>query len=122
MALTPQIILALPTAPTSGQQITLLDSANMSNGAWTRKVIANLRSSHISAASGLEFQATWDNGATWNDIVAYTVPALTVGVPFSIYEVALNYPRWRIMYTNSANTLTTWQGNLAMLLDERAAP
>lgn len=114
----------LPAAPGSGATITLLDSASLPAGfgPQTRKVCANIRTSHISGASGLEFQASWDGGLTWNDIVAYTVPALTAGVPFSIYEVAVNgIPRWRIQYTNSANVLSAWQGNTEALFDERAA-
>lgn len=115
----------LPAAPGSGATITLFDSASLvaGFGPQTRKAIVNIRTSHISGAGGLEFQASWDSGVTWNDIVNYTVPALTAGVPFSAYEVPLNgYPRWRIQYTNSANVLTTWQGNLDFIFDERAAP
>lgn len=114
----------LPSAPGSGATITIFDSASLTPGmgAQVRKVIASIRTSHISGAGGLEFQVTWDNGVTWNDIINYTVPALTAGVPFSAYEVPLNgHQRWRILYTNSANVLTTWQGNLDLLFDERAA-
>lgn len=104
----------LPAAPGSGATITLFDT--LGKGLLRdRKAVVNIRTSHISAASGLEFQATWDNGLTWNDIVAYTVPALTAGVPFSIYEVPLAYPRARCIYTNSANVLTTWQGNFELI-------
>jgi hypothetical protein len=114
----------LPAAPGSGAAITLFDSASLvaGFGPQTRKIIANIRTSHISGAGGLEFQVTWDGGLTWNDIVSYTVPALTAGVPFSSYEVAANgLPRWRIQYTNSSNVLTTWQGNIEAIFDERAA-
>lgn len=111
----------LPAAPGNGATIILWDIGSPPQRMSKRKAITNIRTSHISAANGLEFQVSWDDGATWQDIVSYTVPALTAGVPFSGYEVLLAYPRVRCSYTNSANVLTTWTGNYQFLDCEGAA-
>jgi hypothetical protein len=112
-------------APASGAQIQLFDSATdlppNRGGQEAKRLVINIRTSHISAASGLEIQATWDNGASWWDAYSFTVPALSVGIPFSIYDVPVAFPRFRVMYTNSANTLTTWQGNIEAYFDVRSS-
>lgn len=116
--------LMFPAAPASGAQVVLIDSALLPSpnlGKEAKRVIINVRSSAASAALGLEFQASWDGGTTWNDIASFTVPALTVGVPFSIYDVPLAYPRWRAVYTNSAAVITTWQGNSEVYYDVRGS-
>jgi hypothetical protein len=105
-------------APASAATITIYDSGSNeaqqqlqvttgSKGTRFKRVIMSSTSSHDSGASGVSFQASFDNGANWDVVVTYTDTA--AGAP-NIHYVSVAFPRWRIRYTNSANTLTAWRG------------
>lgn len=106
-------------APGNGSTITIFDSGTTVAGQqyssmdaigvnWKRVIMTSV-SSHDSGASGVVFQASFDDGTNWDTIVSYTDTA--AGAP-NIHYVALSVPRWRVRYTNSANVLTSWRGNL----------
>lgn len=103
-------------APGSGATITLWDSnadgTAKSIGFRYKRVIVNVYSSHASAASGLSFQESHDDGTNWDELVAYTVSATT----YTKSLVGMSAPRIRVRYTNSANVLTSWRG--AVIVDE----
>lgn len=110
-------------APGSGATITLFDSNANNPGAqrgsrW-RRLISRIKSSHISAVDGLKFQESYD-GTSWDTLIAYTVPATTAAVPYSVYSVAVAAPNVRVTYENSANVLTTWQMTLEGDTEERS--
>ncbi len=102
-------------APGSGAAITLWDSAptvKQADGERYKRVIVSVFSSHASAASGLSFQETWDDGTNWDELVAYTVSAAT----YTKEVVAMSAPRVRVRYTNSASVLTAFRGGV--IVDE----
>lgn len=105
-------------APTSGETKTLWASnlsvnSSFSGPRWKR-LICGIFSSHASAASGLQFDESND-GTTWRNLVSYSVSA-------TIYTksiVAVSAPYVRVVYVNSANTLTTWEMSILGDHDER---
>jgi hypothetical protein len=103
-------------APGSGSTITLWDSnadgRMKSQGPRYKRVIVNVYSSHASAASGLSFQESADDGTNWDELVAYTVSATT----YTKSVVAMSSQRIRVRYTNSANVLTAFRGGV--IVDE----
>lgn len=106
------------TKPASGATITLWTSAdnqNSTNGGRRYKRLAlSLYSSHASGASGVSFEESID-GSNWRTLVQYTLSATT----YTKYYVAVSAPFVRVRYTNSANTLTTWEMSLFGDEDER---
>lgn len=117
--------MAFPTtAPGSGATVTLLSLTG--NPATTAKrIILTLRSSHISAASGLAFESLLDGGGTtYRNWTSYTHPAATASDPDTTYLIAVpqGATAIKIEYTNSASVLTSWEGSLAVDYDQGAAP
>lgn len=116
-------------APGSGATITIFDSgsrentqpgatANYTAGRRWKRVIMSSTSSHDSAANGVSFEVSYDNGANWDVLVQYSDTA--VGAP-NVHYVSMAAPRWRVRYTNSANVLTAWRGDLIGDEYERAS-
>jgi hypothetical protein len=116
--------LAIP--PTSGQTITLWSSegtvgpvqANADRGARWKRIWVNIYSSHASAADGLSFEETNDDGVNWDVNVSYTIAATT----YTKVSVAVSAGGLRIRYTNSANTLSAWRFGVLGDSFERAGP
>lgn len=116
-------------APGSGATITIWDSGsregtqqlyegtNAKAVRWKRLIMTNVPSAD-SGASGVSFEASFDNGTNWDVIVTYTDTA--AGAP-NIHYVSVSYPRIRVRYTNSASVLTTWRGSLVGDEYERAS-
>jgi hypothetical protein len=115
-------------APGSGATITIWDSGanenqsrtagnNVKGYRWKRLIMSSTASAD-SAASGVVFQYSVDNGANWDTIVSYTDTA--AGAP-NIHYVSVSFPRIRVQYTNSASVLTTWRGTLVGDEYERAS-
>jgi hypothetical protein len=118
------------TAPTSGQTDYVLagpfraDSMTGSNILrGLRRIELTLRSSHISATDGLTFEALHQGGTTFRQWTHYTHPAATATDPTTTYFVAvpLGIQGFQILYDNSANVLTSWEGSIALIYDEQAA-
>jgi hypothetical protein len=107
-------------APGSAATITLFDSGADNSvstvGAAVKRVIVNIYASAASAASGLTFDETHDNGTNWRNVVSYTVAANT----YTKSYVSMSAPRIRVTYTNTAAVLTAWE--MGVLIDgkERA--
>lgn len=104
-------------APGSGATITLYDSGadgstSTNAGARFKRLIVNVISSAASAASGLQFDESHDNGTNWDNLVSYSVSATT----YTKSIVSVSAPRVRVRYVNSAAVLTTWRG--AVIGDE----
>jgi hypothetical protein len=109
-------IQGMVVAPGSGATITLWDSGGASVGASQgtryKRVIVNVFASAASAASGLSFQESHDDGTNWDELVAFSILATT----YTKNTVAMSAPRLRVRYTNSASVLTTWRGGV--IVDE----
>ena len=106
------------TAPGSAATITIWDSGSTVNAGTRYKLLVMTNTpSHDSGASGVSFQVSSDNGLNWDTYITYTDTA--AGSP-NVHWVALAAPRMRVRYTNSANVLTTWRGNLMADEYERA--
>ena len=118
-------------APGSGATITIWDSGDPQGsatasrtgkdknaGARFKRLIMTSTASADSGASGVVFQASFDDGANWDTIVSYTDTA--AGAP-NIHYVSVAAPRLRVRYTNSASVLTTWRGTLMGDEYERAS-
>ena len=110
---------AAVTAPGSGATITLWSSAGnlvqATGGARYKRIIVNVYASHVSAASGLQFDESVDN-TNWRNVVSYTIAATTYTKSF----VAVAAPFVRVRYVNSANVLSTWEMTVLGDQDERA--
>lgn len=102
-------------APGSGSTVTLWDSGNYTGGKY-KLLIVSIYSSHASAANGLQFDESWDEGANWDNIVSYTVAATT----FTKNMIVVSAPRVRARYVNSANVLTAWRGGIMGDVYDRA--
>lgn len=105
--------------PGSSATITLWESdpaatSNTRLGLQHKRVVVNLYSSHASATDGLSFEESNDN-TNWRVLVTYTLAATT----YSKYYVAMCAPFTRVRYTNSANTLTTWESAVLGDANER---
>ena len=88
-----------------------------------RRIVLTLRSSHISAADGLVFQALHQGDTTFFQWAHFTHPAQTSTDPTTTYFVAVpeGIQGFQVLYTNSANVLTAWAGSIALVYDEQAA-
>tara|TARA_R110000868_G_scaffold85529_4_gene240558 strand:+ start:1363 stop:1758 length:396 start_codon:yes stop_codon:yes gene_type:complete len=110
----------LVAKPASGATITLWSSASNQNSSFGgprfKRLIVSIYSSHASAASGLAFQESHD-GTNWRDLVSYSISATT----YTRSDVAVAAPYVRVRYTNSANTLTTWEMSVLGDCCDRAA-
>lgn len=107
------------TAPGSAATITLL--ALTGKGASdARRLVISINSSADSGASGVAFTALLDGGTLYRSWTAYTY-ATASGM--TIYDVAVpvGVVGIKVTYTNSAAVLTTWEGSVSALYDERAA-
>lgn len=121
--------IAFPTtAPTSGQTgyaLTPVLTVTSPFLKGARRCVLTLRSSHDSAASGLKFLAlNSGSGTTYRLFTAYSHLAATATNPMWIYDIALplGILGFQITYDNSASVLTSWEGSIAFVFDERAAP
>lgn len=100
-------------APTSGQTITVFDSTANANAQQFitplpfARLMLTINSSADSAASGVTFEGSEDNGANWNTMQAAQKYLTANGV--TQYDIVVLAPQVRIKYANSASTLTTWQ-------------
>lgn len=112
----PQLI----SPPGSGSTITLWSSeaAVTRRGCRWKRVVANIFSSHASAANGLIFEESSDDGANWQTLVTFSILAAT----YTKNVVAFSAPGARIRYINSANVLTAWQMSIMGDPEERTAP
>lgn len=99
---------AAVAAPGSGATITLWSSSGnevqSTQGAHYKRLIINIYTSHVSAASGLQIDESVDN-SNWRNVVSYTIAATTYTKNF----VAVAAPFVRVRYVNSANVLSTWE-------------
>lgn len=114
----------LVVAPASGATASILALTGKQAGD-ARRLTLCLRSSHISATDGLTVDVLLQgDGTTYRTLVSYTHPALTTPIPFVVYDIAVppGLSGLQVNYVNSANTLTSWAGTLAILDDERASP
>jgi len=110
----------LIAAPGSGAVITLFTVTGR-QATEARRIILSINSSADSAASGVSFQYLPDGGTTYRVYTSYTYATAT-GV--FIYRVAppLGANGLKVIYTNSASVLTTWEGTIAIIYDEIASP
>ena len=116
---------AAVAAPGSGATITLWDSTANSSGSKFmspygvryKRLVVTIYSSHVSAASGLQFDESTDGGANWRNIVSYTVAATTPTINY----VSVGNHNIRVRYVNSANVLTTWEMSVVGDEYERAS-
>lgn len=110
------------TKPASAATITLYDSAGSNpttrGGVRYKRVVLWLNASHDSGASGVVYQEKLDAAGTYRNAATLYTYATADGV--TRYFFTPSAPFFRIQYTNSANTLTTWE--MAVLGDplERA--
>jgi len=118
--------LAFPTtAPTNAQSNYVIVgplTGAMLRGA--RRIVLTLRSSHVSAADGLTFEALHEgDGSTYRQWAHYTHPAATAADPTTTYFIAIpeGILGLQVLYDNSANALTSWAGSIALVYDEQAA-
>lgn len=118
------------TAPTNGQTDYVIagpfrsDSMAGSNIVkGLRRIVLTLRSSHISAADGLTFEALHNGGTLFRQWAHFTHPAATATDPTTTYFVAVpeGINGFQVLYDNSANALTSWEGSIALVYDEQAA-
>ena len=116
-------------APGNAATITIFDSGSregtqqlagqrFNKGVRWKRIITSSVASADSGASGVSFQASFDNGTNWDVIVTYTDTA--AGAP-NIHYVSVAFPRWRMRYTNSAAVLTSWRGSIVGDEYERAS-
>jgi len=113
------------TAPTSGQTgYLILGPITGVDVRGLRRCVLTLRSSHDAAANGLEFDVLNTGATNYRLFTAYSHLAATSTNPMWTYDIAvpLGIKGFQIQYANSANTLTSWEGSIALVYDERAAP
>lgn len=118
------------TAPTNGQTDYVIAgpfrSDSMTGSCILRglsRIELTLRSSHASAADGLTFEALHQGGTLFRQWAHFTHPAATPTDPTTTYFVDVPYGinGFQILYDNSANALTSWEGSIALVYDEQAA-
>jgi len=109
--------------PTSGQTITIFDSTANTNNLqgmtaipFTRLVLS-INSSANSAANGVTFEGSEDNGTNWDTMQAAQTYSTANGL--TAYDVFVTSPQVRIKYANSAATLTTWRMSLIGVIGDR---
>lgn len=107
---------AAVTQPASGVTVDLFDTTKIrtrtasavGRGQRRKRLILNLYSSHLSAASGVTFEESDDGGSNWRVKNRRFLPA-TTRRRFVFRPTA---PEWRVRFANSANTLTAFQWSL----------
>lgn len=99
-------------APGNGSTITIWDSnaggKSPNGGARFKRLILDNFSSHASAANGVSFEESSDDGANWEVLIQYTQTA----AGYDKRYVSVSAPRVRLQYINSAAVLTAWRGCL----------
>lgn len=99
--------------PGSGATVVLWSSAGNgrnSHGARYKMLVANIITSHDSAANGLTFEESNDGGTTW-DVIGTGDTVTALGGYTKTYK-KVSAPEVRVRYANSANVLTTWRGTI----------
>lgn len=118
------------TAPTNGQTDYVIAGPFRSDSMTgstivkgLRRIVLTLRSSHISATDGLTFEALHQGGTTFRQWAHFTHPAATSTDPTTTYFIAVpeGINGFQVLYDNSANNLTSWEGSIALVYDEQAA-
>lgn len=117
-----QLTGALPAsvaAPASGATITVWDSGSSASLTPScMRIDLSLVSSHDSGTLGVVFQVSFDGGVNWDTINSFTYSAAGGQWTYSCPRIG---DRMRVRYTNSANTLTTWRGELRIVNDRSLA-
>jgi hypothetical protein len=109
--------------PASGATITIYDSTANNNGLQGNptipfsRLVLSINSSADGGASGLTFEGSTDNGATWDTM--QTAASYTTASGNQIYDIAVLMPQVRIKYVNSAATLTRWRMSLEGVIGDR---
>lgn len=127
-------VVAPPAAPGSGAAVTLWDSsidygrtatANTVKNVAARykRALVTIYSSHISGTGGLVL--AWNDAAlgssTWRTINGAGSGETVAATTITHRDFDIIGPNMRIVYTNSANVLTTWQVTIMLDPFERAA-
>ena len=104
--------------PGNGATITIYDTSvdptTAKSGIPFERVQLNIYSSHDSAASGVEFLSSFDNGANFRSQDTDTY--LNADGPTS-FDYLMKGRHVRITYENSANALTDWEMELWGIYD-----
>jgi len=122
--LSPAAGTGIQSPPASGATITIYDSTANNNGRQGNasvpfsRLVLDIISSADSAASGVTFEGSSDNGTTWDTM--QTAQTYLTASGATTYDVLVTYPQVRIKYANSAATLTTWRMSLQGVIGDRA--
>lgn len=110
--------------PGSGATITIFDSTANANALQFNRplpfsrMVLHIDSSHDSAASGVTFEGSTNNGATWTTMQAAQTYTTAAGP--TDYDILVTMPQVRIKYANSAAVLTRWNMSLEGIVGDRA--
>jgi hypothetical protein len=102
-------------APASGETIVLYDNTSgVGSGGGTRfqELVVRLRVSHASAALGLKVYERSHPSDAWRVAHEVTQNAATTDAPFTRHRFTVRASYLKIEYTNSANVLTSWEGEV----------
>lgn len=107
--------------PGNAATITIFDSSGSTYSSWAagmpfNRVQLNIYSSHDSGASGLVFSSSFDRGTNFRAQSTGTFTYLVANGP-STYDYLMKGGHVKVVYTNSAAALTSWEMELFGIYD-----
>jgi hypothetical protein len=128
--------IAAPTAPASGATAVLFNSETMFGVGVMRQLGLSLleltwaRLSHVSGTNGLKAYVKTTSGGTWREstmpdddgiaTMPVTISAVTTSAVESERFVVNDLVEFKLEYTNSANTLTSWEVSIVATFNAAA--